>query len=87
MSKILKELEKLGVELYLRNNEKIETRSLTSTLNKDYIKVISIETHFLERTRNKYKILGSNLPERKMISIISESEEFFNRRLVFWSQI
>ncbi len=87
MSKIIGELKTLGVELYLRNNEKNETRSSTSTLNTDYIKVISMEKDFLESTRNKYKILGSNLPERKMISIISESEEFLNRRLVFWSQI
>ena len=87
MSKILKELKALGAELYLRKNEQIETRSSTLTLNKDYIKVLAIEKDFLDNTRNKYKKLGSNLPERKMISIISESEDFLDRRLEFWSQI
>ena len=89
LSKILRELKTLGVELYLfRNNDQIELRSPSLTLNKDYIKVMSIEKDFLDRTRNKYKIHGSNLPERKMIySIISESEDFLDRRFVFWSQI
>ena len=91
LSKILGELVTLGVGV--ENNKQIETRSMTSSvthergkhLNKDYIKVISMEMDFLERTR--YKIFGSSLSGKKIIRIISESENFLDRRLVFWSQL
>ena len=62
LSKILRELKTLGVDIYLRNTEQIKTRSTTLThkrgkqLNMDYMKIISMEKHFLERTRNKCKI-------------------------------
>ena len=89
LSKILGELG-VGVE----NDNQIETRSLISThergkqLHKDYIKVISMEKDFLERTRNQNKTFGSSLSvDKRIISIISESENFLDRRLVFWSQL
>ena len=76
--------------LNLRNNEKINPRSITyashercENLNKDHIKLISIEKDFLQRTRNMYKIPGS--PD--MFNILSDSENFLNSRLEFWSQI
>ena len=88
LSKILRELKTLSVQLYLlRNKDQIDLRSPSLTLNRDYIKVISIEKDFLDRTRNKYKIHESNLPERKIISILSELEDFLDRKYVFWSQI
>ena len=92
LSKILGELKTLcsGVE----NNKQIETRRLISTHergkqpHKDYIKVISMEKDFLERIRNQYKTFGSSLSvDKRIISIISESENFLDRRLVFWSQL
>ena len=89
LSKILGELG-VGVE----NNNQIETRSLISThergnqLHKDYIKVISMEKDFFERTGKQYKTFGSSLSvDKRIISIISESENFLDRRLVFWAQL
>ena len=76
--------------LNLRNNEKINPRSITyashercENLNKDHIKLISIEKDFLHKTRKMYKIPGS--PD--MFNILSDSENFLNSRLEFWSQI
>ena len=92
LSKILGEFKTLGVGV--EKNNQIEKRSLISShergkqLHKDYIKVISMEKDFLERTRNQYKTFESSLSaEKRIISIISESENFLDRRLVFWSQL
>ena len=93
LPKILGELKTL-VGVGVENNNHIVTRSLISThergnqLHKDYIKVISMEKDFLERTRKQYKTFGSSLSvDKRIISIISESENFLDRRLVFWSQL
>ena len=85
LARTLGELRTLGVESYLKKNEQIRHRG-GEQLNDEYIKVISMEKDFLARTRKKCRIFGKSLPERKIISTLSETEFFLDRRLEFWSQ-